>query len=51
MLEMSQEELIQAINNLGDGTHQLKDIENQVIKDRHDAQRTATKRRKKKKMQ
>lgn len=35
MLYMSEEELVIAISSLGDGTHQLKDIENQVIKDRH----------------
>ena len=48
MLEMSQEELIEAIHNLGDGNHQLKDIENQVVKDRHDKQKQDKKRRRKK---
>jgi len=48
MLEMSQDELIEAIHNLGDGHHQLKDIENQVIKDRHEKQKQARKSRRKK---
>ena len=47
MLDMSQAELLEAINSLGDGVHQLKDIENQVVKNRHDKQKKTRKRSKK----
>lgn len=48
---MSPQELALAIEHLGEGKHNIREIENQVIKDRHDAKRTATKKRKKKNIQ
>lgn len=47
MLDMSQAELLEAITSLGDGVHQLKDIENQVVKNRHDKQKKTRKKSKK----
>ena len=46
MLDMSEEELREAIEALGDGIHQLKDIENQVEINRHKNRKKSRKRRK-----
>lgn len=35
MLETSPEEIQEAVNSLGDGKHQMKDIENEIVRLRH----------------
>ena len=45
-MEMSEEELTRAVNDLGNGHHSMAEIENQVEKNRHKDKRKATKKRK-----
>lgn len=45
-MEMSEDELRQAVMDLGDGHHSITEIENQVEKNRHKDKRKATKKRK-----
>jgi hypothetical protein len=35
MLETSPEEIREAVDSLGDGHHQMKDIENEIVRLRH----------------
>lgn len=35
MLETNPEEIREAVDSLGDGTHKMKDIENEIIRLRH----------------
>lgn len=35
MLETSPQEIAEAVNSLGDGNHQMKDIENEIVRLRH----------------
>lgn len=47
MLETTPMEISEAVNSLGDGKHQMKDIENEIVRLRHLAV-TARKKNKKK---
>jgi len=35
MFETNPEEIAEAVNSLGDGNHQMKDIENEIVRLRH----------------